>query len=448
MKKLFLGLGLVAATAASAQTLDERVEALEYKSYENFLKVKGQLEVRYDTLTNKTEQDDSQGAAFSKSESSEQYWRAFMQIDTESNPTSKLSVYTRLQATKFMNANGTATTSVFPDLVDGQDNSVSSQPFFTRFFANYKFTENDIFTFGRLPTFNGTPFNIKRGEATDGTYPIFAYNNIIDGMAYTRLIQTGESSQLALRAIYMPWTRIEGGNPVTANSANNNFNEDIEPTTNIVSVMAEYTDNKPSWARKFNTIVQYLGVDGNVSANFNDLTGTNTDSGKDTNFRQKVDRVVFTAEAYGIMESKFDLGLQYGTSTISANGLYQIPNGVGGTRGVGIFSDNGEEVTGSMVSGWFRFNMNPSNKFVVLFAQGEDFYVNNSLTRDLVDIYSNNGLGYQLVWNHMFDGGLNMSVGYINKQRDQNSVGLNVFGEPKDSDINDQALYTSFVANF
>ena len=49
MKKIAIaGISALMMTQGHAQSLEERVEALEYQSYENFFKVRGSLEMRFD----------------------------------------------------------------------------------------------------------------------------------------------------------------------------------------------------------------------------------------------------------------------------------------------------------------------------------------------------------------------------------------------------------------
>ena len=213
MKKLFvLGLGSLFALSANAQSLEERVEALEFQSYGNFFKMSGQLEMRWDvanrevkdgyqSLTNLATYNASATAAIvadggtpgakyvawaatdcgeavatgtktkdgcatykDGQKDSATLGQLFLRLNMESKPSDRLSFYGRLSMAKYMtmtSESGIAakTGDAFYDFSAGtspRDASIWVE----RAFANYKTSNNGVFTFGRLPTINGAPISI------------------------------------------------------------------------------------------------------------------------------------------------------------------------------------------------------------------------------------------------------------------------------------------------
>ncbi len=145
MKKLLTTttMSMLVVAGAQAQTLEERVEALEYKSYENFLKVSGELEMRFDSVNRNNKEGytyitdataygtdlgtaaaSSATATFLGTECGENwttnnskdgcvtlgddqkdnatYARMFMNLNIESNPSNRLTFFGRLSMAKYL----------------------------------------------------------------------------------------------------------------------------------------------------------------------------------------------------------------------------------------------------------------------------------------------------------------------------------------------------------
>ncbi len=197
MKKLLLlGMSSAFAFSAWAQTLEERVEALEYAGYEDIFRFSGQLELMYATSTEEDNEDDTQGSG--------QAWRSWLKLDMEAKPSDKMTFYGRLSMAKFVNRMSNYTDGTLGD-IDGQldegQNPKGSEVFIERAFVNYQASDKLVFTMGRMPTANGSPYHLTRNESSGGAYPLLSYNAFFDGGAVSYNLM----DSLSVKFIYTPF---------------------------------------------------------------------------------------------------------------------------------------------------------------------------------------------------------------------------------------------------
>lgn len=446
MKKILL-LGMVStlAVGANAKSLEERVEALEYAGYDHFLKISGQLETRFDSYSTEVKKSPSTSTPVGKSVM--QTWKSWIDLDIESNPSDRLSFYGRLSAAKYNNLGGTVGGAVVPDLESGQVVK-DSGAYFTRAFANYKINDSSVFSFGRLPTANGTPYSLTRYEKSGGAYPLLAYNSNLDGIAYTKNISTGENAGLSLRVVYTPWTNLSEGKTVKANGT------EFSETANLFAFMAEHNKTGLSFAREMKSVFQFVqgtGIGFNVKNQKLSTLGVAADDGL-SDLSLNLRRFVFDFELFDIKRSGFDFAVQVANSTTSQEGYFQLDTtDVGGAKtkyGV-LTSDPKEEVHGTYGIMTLRYALGGGKLGFQYAKSSEGAFISDGLTKAPFSIIDGGeSTGYHLFYNHAFEGGLKMTVGYIQKTVTKAAPVNGLFGSPVDADIVSKGAYTSFVANF
>jgi hypothetical protein len=452
MKKLIvLGMSSMMALGASAQTLEERVEALEYAGYESIFRFKGQVEMMYSTKkSDYTKEIGVTGAEdTTKSGTHEivQELALFSNIDMSAKPSEKLSFFGRLSMAKLSNRMNAYSFGTFGDLdgqIDEGQGKRNAEVWMERAFINYSFTKNLIFTFGRLPSANGSPYNLTRDESSGGAYPLFMFNAHFDGMALSYAV-----NNFSFKFIYTPFS-FENNSSTTRTDG-----KDFETPSDTFSFITEYNNEKVSWARRFNVQLGYISAKVPLALTEYDMKNTATSS-DDTalglsELEIALSRAVLTLEANGIANSKFDFNLQHMVVTYNSNGDYTNTNvftGFGGITTSGSFlSDDGKEQSGTATIITTRYAIKNNMKVGFQYSQGsQDVYVSD-LVGKLPIATVVPGTAYHLFYNHGFDGGLKMNVGWISSQTDY-STGTNLFQRRKDADIKEDAGYLSFVANF
>ncbi len=438
MKKLFvLGMSSMFALSATAQTLEERVEALEFASYEDIFRFSGSLEMEYSSITSKDNDADE--------ETSGQSWKNWLKLDMAANATKQLTFFGRLSAAKLSNRMSAYTDGSFGD-IDGQleegQSLKNSEVYLERAFVNYAATDKLSFTFGRLPTANGTPYHLTRNESSGGAYPFLSYNAVFDGMALSYQV----TPELSAKFIYTPFQFVMGTD-TSGNENTTSSGDTVDTPTDTWSVMFDYEKQNLSWARRMNLVLHYIKVN-KITLDINDTNGSGTSTGQ-TDFNFDIARTVLALELNGISGSNFDLGLQLMSMTHKTNEAWTTADGAGGTTDYYFLSDDGEEKTAQISVLTLRYGINQSNKVGIQYTQAsQDAFASDLVSKTPISFYGVAGSGYHLFYNKAFNGGLNMNVGVYQVQRDYDAPVGGIFGERDDADQEDQAVYTSFVANF
>jgi hypothetical protein len=439
MKKLFiLALGALMATSATAETLEERVEALEFQGYENYTKVTGRLEYRFDSYSREINDsyslfnvDTSSAEARSEGKSGVGYQRVFLNLNVESKPSDKLSFYGKLSMAKFVNHfnndGGTAPEdSSFNDLSRGSAAS-SSDIFVERAFANYSVTKDLTFTFGRLPTSHGAPRHFSSNEARRGNYPILSFGGNWDGMALSYDVAKGQSVKL----VYTPIQSIPFKTSAT-DGVNNSKGDAVDTTVPAYALLYEFERDQFAGARNFYFIASYFSMDDMPT-----LPGAGSD------LTLTLRRTSFYTELSGIANSKFDLGFHaVSTETKSEGGI----TGIGGWL---TDSTDSDTTTGVAYGVQTRYSVKPNIKIgLEYFHGGEDAFLYDSANQHVASVYTTYGDAYHGFYSHDLDGGLKVIVGYIHRQVDNTRKVFNLIGETLETDNVETNTYAKFIAKF
>lgn len=445
MKKLFLlGLSSLVSFSASAQTLEERVEALEYAGYEDIFRFSGQLEMRFDSVNIENNKEYTSisdlatylgtSGASGTTTTPEDDWnngfaRMFFKLNMESKPSDKLSFYGQLAVAKHMNAFNAEGSELagYDDIGAGLiPTKTDGRLWLTKAFVNYNFTNNFTFTFGRLPTAGGAPKHLTRDEAMAGAYPTLAYSAIFDGVAFTYSKKSETGARHAGRIVWTPTTRpnLASDDPVTSASGGK-----VKSMDDWLAFMYEYERTNTAIARKSHLIAQYMQANGSESSQ--------------QALVLELERYAIYWELLGIASSKFDLALSYSSNKVTSEGAFAP--GFAGYLGL----DDGDSATGASAVITTRYSINQKSKIGIEYVKTDA----NAFTFDAVNtmpisLYGKFGTGYHLFYNHSFDGGLKWNLGYMTFVEDTTYQYLSFFGDKVDIDRTTTAAYTGFVANF
>lgn len=447
MKKLLaLGMGSLAlAAGVNAQTLEERVEALEFASYEDIFRFSGQIETRYDSITTEIKDE---GSPLTTADDVDdtfhgQFWRNWLRLNMEAKASDRLTFYGRLAAAYYQNRQSSyGGLTIGSSLGEGSSaTNAGSEAYFERFFVNYKMTDSTTLTFGRMPTANGTPYHMERNEGMGGAYPFYGYNSLLDGIAISHSFMNNFSAKL----VYTPFTfRNEGSSTSkTYAKAEDGTGQEIDILSDVFAVILDYNKSNTSYARAANFTLFYLNLDEETSFALTENGGS--ENGKQTDLRLGLERFVFAAELNGVAGSKFDFGLQVMQETTKSDGLLNL---AASTEVGYLTNEDGDKNTDTQMMLTLRYAVTDATKVGVQYAQaGEHSFVNAGVTRHPVNFYKTPGKGYHLFVNHAFEGGLNATVGYIAHEQDYDATSA-IFGEPREVDNKRQNVYTALTANF
>lgn len=444
MKKIAVAsLAVLAMGQTHAQTLEERIEALEYQSYENFFKMSGQMEMRYDYVNRDNKQDytiidTAKGSAKTIEEGtdSSKFARMYLNLDMESRPSDRLTFYGRLSMAKYLgeiSSQGSDPNSgVFTDLSAGA-NASDSSVWVERAFANYAISDSLTFTFGRLPTIDGAPMHHHRNQPMAGSYPILAFSAIFDGMALTKT-----HGNHTFRAIYTPFSTPNYGDSISRN--NNSSGDKLERTTDNYALMYEYQKDV-SWARNVHVIAMHNMV--NKMPLYLDL---NADGNTNSDLELTLNRTSLYAEALDVAGSGFDVAVHGMVSSTKSEGG-------AGTLGGWLTADDSDTNTGSAYGALVKYNF--KNGFMKNSALGVEHFVGNrgaflydSANVDPVSMYTTYGNATRVFYAKDFEGGLKWTAQYMRQQQDYTYQAYGIIGEEVETDRQIDFVSTSFIVNF
>lgn len=432
------------ALGAIAQTLEERVEALEYAGYEDVFRFSGQLEMRFDSvdIDNKDSYESitnlttflGSGGANGKTTSPSSDWnngyaKMFFKLNMSAKPSDRLSFFGRLSTAKHLNAFNSEGTQNddFQELSAGVTTRDNASVWLERAFVNYAISDSLTFTFGRLPTVGGAPKHLSKNEAMAGAYPTQAYSAIFDGMALTHSKKTDSGAIHSARMVWTPTTRPNLASDTAVTGADG---QKVSSMDDWLALMYEFEKTNTSFARKSHLITQYMKASGSASSQ--------------SALALDLQRYVVYWELLGIMNSNFDFALSYSLNQIENKGELHssFPKGYLGL-------EDGESASGSSYSLTTRYSINENSKIGFEYVSTEDTaFTFDAVSTLPINMYGNFGSGYHLFYNRKFDGGLKWNLGYMSFNQDTTYKYVGLIGDKVDIDKTTTAVYTGFVADF
>ncbi len=460
--KKYFAIALIGATASAATVadLEKRVEELEFANYSNFFSWSGSLENTFDYAT----KEDKTNAA-SKVGGNSTYFQTQLFIDMESKPSDKLSFVGRMAMRKYWNdvsfdganigagnvvsghANGDG---IFSSLSNGRSQG-TGQPYIERAYVNYSFTNNLIFTIGRLPTIDGMPKHISSGGGQLGSYPALAFSAILDGAALTYKSNL-LGGDLATRVIYTPLQYVNFGAATAAVSGSGPSNtkdsngERVSTSAPMYSLMLDY-NKKVSFAQNANFIVQYVKIDdaffGATGTNTTALGGSISNPAAST-LRTTVDTISAYLELRRIMNTGLTMSFAYATTDIeSRGGLTAAGYNNGCANNTAKCKSDGSRYIVSARYDFAKFGFGAE-----YIDNGANSFTYDSVPRSPLNLYgTGSSTATHLYANYNIDSNAKVVLGYEMQEIDKTYVN-SVFGPGTKADIERSNVYTRFITNF
>lgn len=465
-----------ASTEDRIKELEEKVENLEFQSYENFFKLNGTLETQFNSI--KTE-DKKAWSAFSAAGSAisntadttdrNKYYQLFFNLNMESHPNERLSFFGRMSTVKYWSAGSHTSTysdnQTYSEFGQGASGNYSSGIYLERAFGNYKISDNLIFSMGRLPTIDGPPKHTSHGESLMGNYPQFGFAGIFDGAALTYATKLG-SGAFRAKYIYTPFQTLDFEN--TSRKLTDSAGKQWDTTTDANSLILEYENDNLSFARKFMAMFQFFHMEGMplyAKSKTIQLSGTTPSACAaasecptivtQSNLSIGLTRYVLHLELNDIANSGLDFSVQYLTGKTKSNGLITISAATGTVFSGGWMTNKtSDEKTGGATLVNLRYRLpfssikNPYFGYEFLTADKEAFMYDIAGT-DPVGFYTTrDGQGHHMYWIQPFSGNLKMRLGYMRTTRDSANALYGLIGDFQNIDRTRQGVYTNITMSF
>ena len=429
MRKIILGLAAVVMTAqpvlAQQASLEDRVSELEANASLNIFEFNGNLETRFDSI--KAEQTDPTASAIE--EENLDFWRTKFSLGVNARVSDKIKFYSKMTASKFNNVTkvssngGGAAPTLNEDLNIAKDEK-GAQIYVEKAYADVTVADTtSVFSFGRLPTSDGPPFNLPNGRARLGTYPGLIYNAQLDGIAYSYNHAIDQGSSLSARVVYTPFTSYSSNEGKVSGSgilqSPQIGGKNSNTTTNLTTAMIEYSNRDLGFAQNVNVILQGYQT-GNIQINGSDVNTyiSQASSWVTGNASSAVGSEVSANALHidfeGIMDSKFDFAVTYLQSKIKNNGCITFtvgPQTFCGIYGYGA-AEEGEEISDSSTLTALRYKALDTTYVGVEYLNGgKSAFVYDTNNDPLTGFYSTTGTASHIYVLHKFTSELGLRVG-------------------------------------
>ena len=464
------------ASLTFGQSIEDRVEALEYAGYENWFKFGGSLEYRFDSVereakkayTTNTFAGDTVSVAQGQKDSVKHH-KLYAELDISAQPSDKLSFYGRLATSKYFNTlnkggGDYASEAAFGELSEGQGDD-NSRVFLERAFVNYNLMKSLTLSVGRLPTIDGAPKHMAQGRPMMGNYPNLAFAGVFDGMALTYAKNIG-ANMFKLKAIYTPFNQRNVGVPSEKLTDNNGF--EVDESVDVYSALLEYERQNLSWAKKVHFIYQYLKFDGlyaisSGAATITDNMVAGGGSGQNGVIEKRttlsdaqlgLERHILNLEMYGLFNTGLNFGFSYMTGNTKGSGAYSVKvdsADVGGTNTTTVGTWYGSGNVDKDGSAWIMnlsYNIAQLNNAIFGFEYMDsepDAFLYDSAAKNQAGFYTARGdSSMHFYWVQPVDRNFKIQLGY----QEVNSKKTNLVGGYIGSDVpldnTTKAYYSSF----
>lgn len=308
MKKILSSVLLLLGTSAMGQTLEERVEELEFARDLNVLQFSGELKNRYDNVNVKG----PNGLDYSY-----MLWRIKFSLNLDAKVSDKLSFHGRLTQGKVMN-NITQpwldTTQAYNEIGNVHAH-YGNQLYVEKAFFNYRVLESLSLSLGRLPTVEGGPYHLTIGKPMRSPYPRLAYAYSLDGAALSWTIMSG----LSMKVLYHPF-------PTTSRSGMFYDKVNLAETDKVLSpeegalwvAMFDYSRSNSFLAKNLNVTLHFSHAEKLYIATSSSTSETLGTLNTDTYIESK--RMSAYVEMGGFLNTPLTLALAYSYGRSPASG--------------------------------------------------------------------------------------------------------------------------------
>lgn len=455
MKKIIL-ISLLYASSLSAQTTAERLDMLEEQVSDLTLRslekqITGNFVVRGDSI--KTEERANGDKRFDVN-----LYRLFLNLNYVTSINKRARFYSTLSMSKYFNniTKLNSTTDSDP-LFDFKSSYVSEsdQVHFSRAYIDYNFGRGFVGSFGRFPTHSGPPVHLKDNIERQGTYPLTAYNQILDGMAlsYNKGLNLFGNDSISARVIYSPLGRVNFTSPYKSiqHLDKNGNTVEAESQSKTFAFMTEYDVKNLSWVKDLGVIFHYFEFN-NTFPPISTFTGSTLTSLR-TDILADSSKASASIQMEDVLRSGFDFYYSFSRSTYEVRGDFYCT-----TVGFGAFPNcNGQPVgtasgyENAKVSGHSSlygliYHINPKILVGAEYYRASDrFFSQSGVNEESTNIYNLPGEmthGYA-TWG--FARNMKLRLGYYNQQVSAKTGTTTIF-----TDINrhHSVIYANMRVNF
>ncbi len=423
---------------ASADTLEDRVEELEFKSALNAIQWGGSFKVMYDTASTEKTELDPTGDPVEDFKNANQFTttpknavqllRMVFNLDMNIDVTSRTSFYSRLTMSKIFNHGSRGRSFNDPNLgnladIQSSDNFSGSNVIIERAYFNYRLTDSLTFSAGRLPTVDGPPSNWIEGRPVSGTYPKLAFSNVFDGVALTYNLNNHmpEGHSLTARALYTPFVNFgyEGVNDAPSDGA-----RDFDGHSPSYTAMLDYSWNNSGFADSLDFILQW--------SRLYDWQGSVTSSGVATPNTLSLDYEILSAYlgTTNVANTGIDLSLSWLKSTIGSTGT-----ALGALQRGWHTDKESDKNSGSGILASLRYQLPVSmlnNPYIgVEYIKGDEHYFFvDGVSHNLIGFYSTRGTGTHVYYTQQLDTSLSTTIGWMEQNHDYGLNTIHRIGKP------------------
>jgi len=330
---LMLALSSLPAFAVSQTEIDDiksRLEELEYKGYENYVKFGGMLENKYINYELEDKKATTDAARYTRL----QRFATRANLDVAATPRKDTAVYMRLTMSKFWNRFNTtsvnnsddgtlSTTNSFGDMRTGTQPGHATF-YLTRAFLQYEPLEDMKLSIGRLPTVDGHPKEYETGSKEGSAYHTFVLSATLDGLALSKRFRFKDHSVLAAKAIFSPYQYHDENVATIVDLKNSGELYDsagasVDGMDNLYTAIIDYETRSIPLVERAKILYTF--------AQYNDVymgTATTASSGvgSSSNLRVDVTKHVASLDLRGILNSGLDLSFSYaGVKSESKGGV-------------------------------------------------------------------------------------------------------------------------------
>ena len=436
---------------AQAQSLEQRVEALEMNSLLNSMKFSGTLWTQFDSIENKDND--------ANTESTLDLYRMKFNLDVAAEMNKKFQFYGRIAASKLLNETNSKQEGTFDNDFEadlsGSTQYAGSQLYLERAYANIGLTDSLTFSFGRLPTIDGAPTHFYNDMPRQGTYPKMAYSAILDGFALTYNHSISDTQKLALRALYTPFSSAYRSGTASFNQPERvDSDTEIKSVTNTYTFMADYNQTNISWTNAFNAIVQYVNVHDLEIDDSLIAASTYAPSTLHLDYTY----VNLYLEALNLMNSNLDIAISHTMTTLdNTKGAIDLSAAAtlpAGSIMRGLYCDGTAcgEVDGqaTLLALKYKINSamlnNPSLGLEYLMSD-EGYFFSDYSNEDILNFYGTVGKGMHVYYTQPINTYAKASIGMM-KQEVEYGNDFGILGKRAEVDVENTTLYARIRADF
>ncbi len=456
-KKLILGMALglavAAAPVAQAMTLEDRVGELEANQSLNIFKFSGALSSMYDSIsTYRTKGvsvselssyggNPSTVSTYAPVDESTGVMRLNAQLNIDAEIAPKIKFYSRYTVTKLFNEFVTKDPSESAAYeVNDSDDYDNNRVTLEKAYADIGLGNSGVtFSFGRLPTSDGSPTHLWHGKARMGTYSLVAYNSVLDGYALSHRLDISSDQSFRSMAIYSPFSYTDRRGMYQKKYVTGLYGKNAPNFWDMYAVQLDYTHNNPGFARYLNVIFQHLGTNKGIYPN---------PAGDISTLEVKVAMDSLNIELNDIASTGLDFVVGYLSTQVDSSGDFMVA-GTGNTlySGFGTSNTNEDSVKGTLLIGSLRYTLPTRSTFVGYeYVKGsKGVFKSTAAAEDLTSFYATVGTGQHLYVTQKYQENVAFTLGHRIQKWDYTALDLN---EPSETDKEIKTTYMNVRVDF